>query len=47
MPLREVKPLTEKQWEQVQKMFEEGPTPESIKTVNEALKRAEKIKDDF
>ena len=47
MPLREVKPFTEKQWEQGQKMFEEGPTPESIKTVNEALKRAAQIKRNY
>ena len=47
MALREVKPFTEKQWEQVQKMSKEGPTPESKRIRKEALKRAAQIKDDF
>ena len=47
MPLREVKPLTAKQWEQVQRMFREGPTPESMRIRKEALARAAKIKDNY
>ena len=47
MALREVKPLTAKQWEQVQKMFREGPTPESRRVRREALKRAAQIKRNY
>ena len=47
MTLREVKPLDEQQWAQVQKMLEEGPTPESIKTVKAALKRASQIRRNY
>ena len=44
MALREVKPLDEKQWAQVQEMLKVGPTDESISTVKNALERASKIK---
>ncbi len=47
MPLRDVKPLDEKQWAQLQAMLKEGPTDESIATVKRALKRTENIKRDF
>ncbi len=44
MALREVKPLDNQQWEQVQNMIKTGPTDESITTVKTALERASKIK---
>ncbi len=44
MALRDVKPLDEKQWSQVQDMLKQGPTDKSISTVKHALERAEKIK---
>ncbi len=44
MVLREVKPLNEKQWEQVISQLESGPTVKSIRTVNEAVEFAKKIK---
>ena len=43
MALREVKPLDEKQWSAVRKMMEVGPTKESIRIVQESLKRANAI----
>ena len=46
MPLREVYPLNEKQWAQVQKMMKDGPTKESIATVETALKRVKGIRRD-
>ncbi len=47
MTLRDVKPLDEKQWAQVQNMLKQGPTEKSISTVKNALKRAEKIKRNY
>ena len=37
MALREVKPLNEKQWQQVTSELDAGPTDESIAIVTEAL----------
>ena len=45
MVLREVKPLSDKQWEQVTRELKAGPTEKSIKTVNDALARAAKLKE--
>ena len=47
MPLRDVKPLDEKQWAQLQAMLKEGPTDESIATVKRALKRTKNIKRNY
>ena len=43
MPLRDVKPLDDKQWNTVRKMMEVGPTKESIRIVQESIKRASAI----
>lgn len=45
MALRQVKPLDDKQWEQVTRQLKKGPTEESIRTVKEALERADKLKE--
>ncbi len=45
MALREVKPLDEKQWEQVTSQLKSGPTDESISTVEKALKLANRLKE--
>ena len=45
MVLREVKPLSDEQWEQVTRELDAGPTDESIRTVEEAIKAANKIKE--
>ena len=47
MVLRDVKPLSERQWAIVQEMMRRGPTTESIKTVKDALERASKIKRNY
>ncbi len=47
MVLRDVKPLDEKQWAQVQEMLKTGPTDKSIATVKKALERASKIKRNY
>jgi len=44
MALREVKPLNTEQWEQVTTQLKNGPTEQSIETVNEAVDFAKKIK---
>ncbi len=43
MALREVKPLTNEQWKQVTTQLKNGPTEQSIQTVNDAVKFAKKI----
>ena len=45
MPLRYVKPLSDKQWEQVTRELKAGPTEKTIKTVTEAIARANKLKE--
>lgn len=45
MALREVKPMDDKQWEQVTSQLKAGPTEESINTVKAALERAGKLKE--
>jgi len=44
MALREVKPLSEKQWETVSRMTKSGPTDQSIQIVRSALERANKLR---
>ncbi len=44
MPLRDVKPLHEKQWVKIQDMMKTGPTDKSIAIGKRALKSAKKIK---
>ena len=44
MPLRNVAPLNEQQWSQVQKMMKEGPTEQSMATVKQSLERAAKLR---
>lgn len=43
MALREVKPMDDKQWEQVTSQLRAGPTEKSISTVKAALERASKL----
>ena len=43
MPLRDVQPLNEEQWAQVQEMLRVGPTEESIRVVKESLERSKRI----
>ncbi len=45
MVLREIKPLSEKQWEQVISQLESGPTEKSINVVENALKLANSLKE--
>ena len=47
MALREVKPLDEQQWAQVQNMMREGPTKESIAFAKSSIERASKIKRNY
>ncbi len=45
MTLREVKPLDEKQWEQVSKIVTDGPTRESVEALRDALKMANEVRE--
>ena len=45
MALRDVKPMDGKQWKQVTSQLRSGPTDESISTVEDALKRASRLKE--
>lgn len=47
MPLRDVQPLNEEQWAQVQEMLRVGPTEESIRVVKESLERSKRIRKVF
>ena len=46
MPLRDVRPLDDKQWSQVTEQLKAGPTNKSTKTVNDALRLADKLKEE-
>ena len=45
MVLREVKPLSDKQWKPVIESLEAGPTSESIRAIKKSLKIANRIKE--
>ena len=47
MPMRDVQPLDEKQWAQVQEMLKIGPTEESMRVVRESLERSKRIRKVF
>ena len=43
--MREVKPLSDRQWAMVIEQLREGPTPEMMRTLKRARERAKEIKE--
>lgn len=43
--MREVKPLSDRQWKMVVEQLKKGPTPEMIRTVEYAKERVKHIKE--